>query len=425
MHAVIQPGVIQGVVAAPPSKSFTQRAYAGALLHQGKTVIHGAGHSADEQAALHMIRSLGAEVREQGSGEVEVISQGVRPISTDPDCGESGLAARLFIPIIATCASPVTLTGSGSLMRRPMHGVREALQALGVDCPGFEGRLPITIQGPLTPVSLNIDGSNGSQLLTGLLFALAATATQPLTITVSDLKSKPYIDMTLAVLQEFGMPVQNEHYETFTIDPARFLRQGDVQLHIEGDWSGAANFLVAAAIAGNNLEVQHLALDSRQADRAIIEALQSAGAYLSFMDGCVGVRPSRLYGFDFDATDCPDLFPALAVLAACADGESNIWGVERLHDKESDRAASIADLLKFFDVPFVIRGDLMNITGVRRLSGGAIDAHGDHRIAMAAAIGALKAAEPVTITGAEAVNKSYPAFFNDLSLCGVRCQLNS
>jgi 3-phosphoshikimate 1-carboxyvinyltransferase len=311
------------------------------------------------------------------------------------------------------------INGKETLLHRPMEGVTEGLHALGVTLPDFKGFIPFTVKGPILPQSIAINATHGSQFLSGLLFALAETAIQPITISVKNLKSKPYIDLTLAVLAHFGNPITHHNYSTFFIDPSLFSYTHDISIDIEGDWSGAANLLVAGTIAGQ-VTVNNLSVQSTQADKAILEVLRMAGANLKVEDNAITVIQSKLTAFDFDATHCPDLFPILAILAALCDGESNIAGVHRLFNKESNRVESIAEMLWDFDVQFSVENDILSITGGRYLQGTIIDSFKDHRIIMAAAVGALRANGPVEITYSESVNKSYPAFFKDLRECGVQ-----
>ena len=425
MRAIINPGIIQGQITAPPSKSMAQRAYAAALLHNGKTIIRNAGSSHDEIASLKVILQLGAKILSQSEGIIEIESKGIVPQSAVINCGESGLAARLFTPIAALTGKPITITGSGSLLKRPMEGFSAVCQALGIALTSFNGCLPATIQGPIENISIKVDASAGSQLLSGLLFALSYAPPVPITIEVTALKSKPYINMTLEILKAAGKPIVHDNYTTFYIDPALFIDIPVLDINIEGDWSGAANLLVAGAISGGII-INNLQRNSLQADNAIIKVLQQAGAIINSNEDSVEIQTSPLRSFEFDATHCPDLFPILAILASCCEGESYVHGVHRLFNKESNRAESISEMLQNFDIPFSLEDDSFCITGCKNLQGTIIDTYNDHRITMAAAVGALRANGPVDIINAEAVNKSYPGFFNDLLLCKVDCrQLDS
>ena len=241
-------------------------------------------------------------------------------------------------------------------------------------------------------------------------------------ITVSDLTSKPYIDLTLDVLSQFGKHISHNNYKEFRIDPSLFRIIDVVEIRIEADWSSAAALLVAGAIGGS-VTIENLRLDSTQSDKVILDVLRSAGAEIIIEERTITVKCAPLRAFEFDATHCPDLFPVLAILAACCNGESTISGVHRLFNKESNRAESISEMLENFAVPFSLEDDSLCITGVRKLQGTVIDAYHDHRIVMAAAVGALRASGPVDILHAGAVNKSYPGFFDDLIACGVRCSI--
>ena len=420
MKAIIEPGYIYGSITAPPSKSHTQRAYAAALLHLGSTVIHNAGRSGDELAALRVIQQLGAIVND--SDIMTIASKGVVPVSPVLNVGESGLSARLFTPIAALCNQKLCIEGAGGLLQRPMEGFVEILPPLGVAVSGFSGYLPCCVQGPLQAKPLKMDAAGSSQFLSGLLFALSACATDPITIEVTNLKSKPYIDLTLDVLAHFGKPVSHAGYRQFYIDPALFTYKETIDVNIEADWSSAAYLLVAAAIAGN-VTVKNIDLGSKQADKAIMDVLRTCGADILIQDNSINIKKTRLRAFEFDATDAPDLFPVLAVLAACSWGESAISGVHRLFYKESNRVESITEMLQDFAVPFSVEDDTLYITGMPHLQGTVIDSYRDHRIVMAAAIGALAANGPVEISGCEVADKSYPGFFKDLILCGAVCSV--
>jgi 3-phosphoshikimate 1-carboxyvinyltransferase len=416
MKARIEPGPINGTIHIPPSKSITQRAYAAALLFASTTLIRNAGHSADEEAALHIIEQLGATIT-YGSNTT-IVSQGIAPISNAINCGESGLAARLFAPIAALHHQPLTITGYGSLTRRPMEGFSETLTQLGATLPHFTGYLPVTIHGPLKAQDITVNTSGSSQLLSGLLFAVAAIATQPISITVHGLQSKPYIDLTLDVLAQFGRPITHKDYRLFRIDPASFTRLPTRDFTIESDWSSASCMLVAGAIAGE-ITIPNLHTNSKQADRAVIEVLLQAGANMTITNESITTSRSALSAFEFDATNCPDLFPALAALASFCNGGSSIRGVHRLFHKESNRVESITEMLWRYGVTFSVEDDTLYIEGRERLQYCYIDGYKDHRIVMAAAICALRAKGAVTITCADAVSKSYPDFFRHLQQCGV------
>lgn len=426
MNITVSPAIFSGQIDAPPSKSLTQRAIAAGLLAGGTTVIKNPSFCNDSVAAIGMARALGTMVKTED--DRIVIEAGERPSGqVFLDCGESGLALRMFSPVAALLSGDVTLTGKGSLLRRPVKMIGDALGQLGVTAATNDGFLPVRLNGKLKGGRALIDGSSGSQLLTGLLMALPLAETES-RIDVANLTSRPYISLTLDLLADFGIRIENRDFMTFTI-PGR-QSYWSHEFTVEGDWSGAAFLLVAGAIGGGTgskvdrepagrVAVGNLNPDSRQADRAVMSVLESAGANVSVSPGRITASPSHLRVFTFDATDAPDLFPPLAALAAFCDGVSTIRGVGRLRHKESDRAEAIAGVLEAMRIGVRISGDEMAITG-GQVQGAVVSSHNDHRIAMMAAVMAAGAAAPVTITGAEAVAKSYPGFFEDLSRLGGR-----
>lgn len=423
MQAVVNPGYISGHVAVPGSKSMTQRAYAAALLHKGSTIVRNPGTSDDDKAALHAIQQLGARVHTLADNELEIISHGVNPVGDAIDCGESGLCARLFAPIAAISHLPVTINGKGTLLQRPMLVYKAVFEQLNVTRADFNGQIPFTVHGPLQVKDITIDGSQSSQFLSGLLFAYAFTAHEPVTITVKDLKSTPYIDLTISILLQFGKDVQHDNYQAFHIKPSASIMTAPVVIDVEGDWSSAAYWLAAGAINGE-VAVSNLNVDSLQADKAILDVLQLSGAEVIVGKENITVKKSRLNGFEFDATHAPDLFPILSILAAYAHGESCITGLHRLWYKESNRAESIAEMLMSLEAGCSIEDDTLCITGSRQLTGSYVESCHDHRIAMAAAIAAIKTRNAVIINDAEAVNKSYPDFFRHLQALHIGCSFN-
>ncbi len=413
MNVIVSPGVIKGTVTANPSKSAMQRAVAAALLSKGTTVIHNPGLSNDCLAALEVAENLGAKIKRAGE-DVEITSNGVKPFYDTINCGESGLGIRMFTPIAALADIEITIEGHGSLTTRPMDFFEAVLPQLGVVCSTHNGKLPLHIKGPLQAKDITIDGSLSSQFLTGLLMAFGAVA-ENATITVTDLKSKPYIALTLQLMEQFGVKVQQENFERFHFGKQQTYRAGEYT--VEGDWSGAAFLLVAAAVAGK-AEVQHLNTQSAQSDKAILQALERAGA--SMMPGVftVMVEKAGLQAFEFDATDCPDLFPPLVALAANCKGITKIQGVSRLAHKESDRGITLQQEFGKMGIRIDLEGDIMLVHGGTGIKGAKVHSHNDHRIAMACAVAALTADAPVEIENAEAINKSYPEFFEHLQQIG-------
>ena len=426
MIAIIHPTKIQGNLFANASKSSMQRACAAALLHNGTTHIINPGNSFDDLAAIDMIQKLGASVVTNDDGSLTITSKGVMPISDQLNCGESGLGIRMFTPIAALSNERLIINGTGSLVTRPMHFFDEVLPQLNVAVKSSNGFLPIEINGPLKPRDISIDGSLSSQFLTGLLMAYGAAEANGVTIKVNDLKSRPYIDLTLKVMEAFGTVVRNNDYESFVFYSANQKpKKETIEYQVEGDWSGASFLLVAGAVAGS-ITVKGLDVFSTQADKAILQALADAGAGLSVQEHQIDVRSLPLKAFHFDATNCPDLFPPLVALAAFCEGTTVIEGVHRLAHKESNRGITLQEEFGKLGVDIKLQDNLMLITGLRKelhfsaIHSTTVHSHHDHRIAMAAAIAALNASAPVTIKDSEAINKSYPAFYSHLQQLGVR-----
>ncbi|MEO7923929.1 MAG: 3-phosphoshikimate 1-carboxyvinyltransferase [Chitinophagaceae bacterium] len=423
MNASINPSSLKGIVQAPASKSSMQRACAAALIKKGKTLIHNPGHSEDDKAALDIIKRLGAEVQQVGDS-LEMISQGIHPIDEELNCGESGLSIRMFTPIAAVSNQRFVITGSGSLSSRPMDVFDKVFPELGIQIKSKKGKLPLVVQGPLQPKDIEIDGSLSSQYLTGLLMAYAAADAKDVSIRVKNLASVPYIDLTLAIMKDFGLKVpENKSYKEFYFDSACHDQQpADHEYTIEGDWSGSAFLLVAGAIAGP-ITVRGLDLASTQADKAIIDALMSANAGIAMEAKGIKIHPSAMKAFEFDATDCPDLFPPLVALAAYCKGETILKGVNRLVYKESNRALSLWEEFGKMGVDIKVKGDLMMINGGEPLKPATVHSHLDHRIAMACTVAALRSTGKTTLEKPGAVKKSYPDFYNDLKSLGADVSL--
>ncbi|MBC7888172.1 MAG: 3-phosphoshikimate 1-carboxyvinyltransferase [Ferruginibacter sp.] len=422
MIVKISPAKISGVINASASKSAMQRACAAALLNEGETIIVNPGKSNDDLAALDVIGNLGATTTENINNRLTIVSKGINPVTGEMNCGESGLGIRMFAPIAALSTEEIIINGSGSLLIRPMDFFDDIFPKLGIKVESNKGKLPIKIKGPLQPTDIAIDGSLSSQFLTGLLMAYGKAATQRVTITVTNLKSKPYIDLTLQVMKHFGYAVVNHDYKTFEIHPATQLTSQPINYEVEGDWSGASFLLVAGAIAGE-ITIKGLDVFSTQADKAILHALTMCEAVISIEEKQIVVGPGKLKAFHFDATDCPDLFPPLVALAAYCEGITVIEGVSRLAHKESNRGLTLQQEFGKMGIEISLQDDLMLVKGGNGLNAARVHSHHDHRIAMACAVAALKADGDVFIEDAEAINKSYPDFYAHLEKAGAMISL--
>ncbi|MBN2430745.1 MAG: 3-phosphoshikimate 1-carboxyvinyltransferase [Acidobacteria bacterium] len=412
MECTVHPSTVSGTVGAPASKSVLLRALAAGLLADGRTTLSGVSCCDDVRAGLGILRGLGAVVMEDEA--VWTVRGPLDPREQELDCRESGLCLRMFAPLAALSEREITLTVRGSLASRPVTMLERPLAGLGVRCTTNEGLPPVRVRGPLRSGTVAVDGRLSSQFLTGMLMALPLAGGRSI-LRVRQLRSRPYIDLTLNLLRDFGIQVSHEKYETFDIPGGQ--RYQPRAYAVEGDWSGAAFPLVAGALAGD-VTVTGLDAASVQADRAIAAALTAAGALIRVTPASVRAAQGDRRAFSFDATDCPDLFPPLVALAVHCPGVTILHGVHRLRHKESDRAAALHDEFRRLGAAIAIDGDVMTVRG-GPLTGGTVHSRHDHRIAMAAAVAALAGGGPVTIGGARAVEKSYPAFYRDLERLGA------
>lgn len=417
MDKTVSLGSANGTITPPSSKSYAQRAIALALLAEGRTTLRNIEFCKDTRSAISCIEALGAKVSYLDESTI-AIDGGLHPVTDTLMVGESGLATRLFTPIASLNSTPICIKGEGTLLHRPMMMMIEPLRRLGVEVRDGGGHLPIEVKGPIHGGNIEVDGSFSSQFITGLLLALPL-AKEDTTLHVRSAVSTPYIDMTIDTAKRFGVEIMHHEgdYSEFYIEGGQKYTPAD--LAIEGDWSGASTMLVAGAISGR-VTVKNLSTLSKQADTAICRALERAGAGIIIEGDSITVTKRRLRSFTFDATNSPDLFPALAALAAAAHGQSTIIGTQRLLHKESDRAETIRQEYEKLGIEVDISEE-----NVMKIRGGEIHpatvfSHNDHRIAMSLAVSALRCKGDVIIENAECVEKSYPTFFEDLESITVR-----
>ena len=409
MQVQVLSTIVKGKIVVPASKSDAQRAIIAASLATGTSKIANCGTSDDVLHVIKAVELLGAKVESPDTNSY-LISGGKWVNSKELNVGESGLAIRLLTPIVATKNDRILLNGKGSLLKRPLHFFEENLSAMNVEVKSTNGFLPIEIQGPLKGGTHSIDGSQSSQYISGLLMALPL-AEDASDLTVGNLASKPYVQMTLNTLSKFGIHIENEKLEHFLIAGKQTYLPCDYL--VEGDWSAASYWLVAAAL-GADVTIAGLSMASLQADKKMLDALISAGCALQFSDEGITVKGNEKKAFQFDATHCPDLFPALVSFAAFCPGVSVISGVKRLKNKESDRGLALKTEFEKLGVLIELQEDEMYIHGKSAIEGGEVFSHNDHRIAMCLAIVGLYSKNGIRIDNADAVAKSYPDFWKDL-----------
>ncbi len=411
MNQVISSCKLKGEITAPSSKSDGQRAILAAGLSKGITQINRIGNSDDEQAMLRNIEQLGAIINIISEDFTEIRGIQEFPILAKLNAGESGLGMRLITGVCAGQNGEFTINGEGSLLRRPQLFFEEHLTQMGVRVMSNKGFLPITVHGKMIGGKVEIDGSASSQFLSGMLMSLPLIEEDSMLV-VRNLKSIPYVQMTLNTLNSFGVEVNHENFERFSI--AGNQSYACKEYTVEGDWSSASYWLVAAAL-GHPVSISGLNLESAQADKALLQMLDAANCSVDFKQDFIFVDGSNRTSFSVDATHCPDLFPALVVLAAFCDGVSTISGVHRLKNKESDRGIVLQEEFGKLGLKIEFDGDKMLIYGGDKLISTDVDSHNDHRIAMCLAIAATKLDGEMIISSSEAVSKSYPRFWDDFS----------
>ncbi|MFI3282160.1 MAG: 3-phosphoshikimate 1-carboxyvinyltransferase [Rikenellaceae bacterium] len=409
MDITISQGEVIGTLNPPCSKSYAQRALAVSLLTKGESTLRNIDLCDDTLSAMKCIETLGATVSHIDETTL-LINGGLNPQGDTLNIGESGLSTRLFTPLASLYNKPLTITGRGSILKRPMTMMIEPLRGLGVTVKDHEGYLPFEVCGPIKGGEVEVDGSVSSQFITGLLLSLPL-ASEDTTLKVNKAVSTPYLDMTIETARQFGVEISHNNYMEFFIEGGQEYTPSDFT--IEGDWSGASVLLVAGAIAGD-VTLRNVSMLSKQADVAICTALVRAGAEVMSEEDAVRVRKRKLNAFEFDATQCPDLFPALVALAAACDGVSTFVGTSRLTHKESNRALTLQAEYAKVGIEVILEGDdIMKVKG-GNIKNTTVDSHNDHRIAMSMAATALRGEGEMIIRGAECVAKSYPNFFDDL-----------
>ena len=394
----IQNSILRGEITVPPSKSAAHRALVCSFLAGGGKVSPIIS-SNDMQAMQQVIASLKAD-------------------ESIVDCIESGNTLRFMIPVAAALGKSCTFVGRGRLPERPITDYLRLLPEHGVKCTAADGKIPLTIEGKLTPGTFEIAGNISSQYITGLLLALPILDGDSKIVLTTQLQSKPYVDMTIKVMGDFGVTVEEKPYGYFVRGNQKYITR---DYTVESDWSQAAFFPVAGAINGD-ITLKGLDLNSAQGDKKIVDALKQFGADIEISENEIRCKKSSLKGIDIDVSDIPDTVPSLAVAAAFAQGTTVIRGGERLRLKESDRIESVVTNLKRMGVNVEEKPDGMVIAG-----GGARGAEllgfNDHRIPMAFSVAALEAQGKTIITDAQSINKTYPTFFDDYNSLGGKADV--
>lgn len=420
MTAYIEPSEPFGTAAAPPSKSMAHRAVLAAALARGVSRIENLEFSQDVQASLGAVSAMGARVK-TGPNWAEVLGRGGFATLLHPiDCGESGSTLRFLIPVLSLCGQQVQFTGRGRLFARPQSVYQKIFLEQGlIFCHAEQG---ILIKGALSPGLYEVPGGVSSQFISGLLFALPLLQRPSSIRVLPPFESRPYVDMTLAALRDFGIKASFSAEEPDLIELPAPQRYQNRDYTVEGDYSQAAFLAVLGAVRGG-VTVTGLRPDSLQGDAAILDILERCGAVFTRSGDAVQFEKSALHAANIDLACCPDLGPVLMVLGAFCEGETVIYNAGRLRLKESDRIEAMQKELEKFGVKIAASEDTVRLRGGRPVLPSPLEGHNDHRVVMSLAVMALAAGLRAEIHGAEAVRKSWPGFFETLQALNAKVVL--
>lgn len=430
---IIKPSNLAGTVRVPSSKSIGHRLLICAGLAAGESQIYGLHMSKDIAATMAALKQLGVEmawvpssdseeeaywrivgIGTQNTGNWRVVGLDEAPIRIH--CGESGSTLRFMIPVAMGLRSHVQFDGDGRLAERPIDAYFPIINKNGMHME-YTGKLPLTLTGQLDGGRYELSGKVSSQYTTGLLLAAPILPSATTLVIVDDMESQGYIDLTIDCMRQFGVVVNREGYQRFMVAADQSYHGKSV--HVEGDYSQAAFWIVAGLIGKEPIGLQGLRSESLQGDLAVLEITARMGGQLEWRSETLWVTPSQTRGTVIDASQCPDLIPVLCVLAALSRGETRVINGQRLRVKESDRILATVTELKKMGADIEETHDGMVIQGKDMLIGGCfVDSWNDHRIVMAAAVASTRCTSSITIDGAEAVAKSYPHFFDDFRLLG-------
>ena len=422
MKVRIKPSKVSGKVSAPPSKSYTHRAIL-AGLYSEELKVKDPLMSADPRASIRCAEMLGAEVEEIENGlRIEGVDGEPDTPENVMDCGNSGTTLRLFTSAAALTEKAAVLTGDKSLIERPNDPLIETLTDLGAETfsTKHDGTAPLIVDGKISSGDTSIDGTVSSQFISSLLFCMPLTDEGGRLEIEGELKSRPYVDITIEVLEDMRVKI-NEYTEGFEIPGGQGYSSEEFQ--VPGDFSSASYPLAAGALAGE-VRVENL-YPSAQGDEAILEVIERMGAEVEWDtdSGVAEVSEGALEGIEFDASDNPDLVPTVAVLATQASGKTKILNAEHLRFKETDRLEAMATELSIMGAEVEESQDQLIIDGDKSsLEGGEVDGRDDHRVVMSLALAGMLAEGETVIDTAKCVEISYPRFFEDMERLGVSVQ---
>lgn len=419
MQVTIRKAVLSGEIKAIASKSHAHRLLICAALSQRPSRILCSETSQDIEATADCLRAFGAQIRQEA--ECFAVEPVWENLQRDRKlyCRESGSTLRFLLPVSCALGGHTQFYGEGRLPQRPLSPLYEQLQLHGCTL-SLQGHNPLDCRGNLCGGNYQLPGNVSSQFVSGLLFALPLLKEKSTLQLTGKVESLPYIRMTLQALEQTGIYIRQRE-QSFEIGGNQSY-QAPEDCIVEGDWSNAAFWLCAGALQGDGICCNGLRADSLQGDRQVLSLLKQFGAQVEQTEDACSVAPALLHGIEIDAGNIPDLVPILSVVACAAQGQTRIYNAGRLRIKESDRLQTVYEVLRALGAELQMQEDGFLIQGNGMLRGGMVQAHGDHRIAMMAAIASCLCTEPVIICGAEAVNKSYPGFFADMRLLGAQLE---
>ncbi len=410
----ITPSMLYGKIVIPPSKSLSHRAIIAAGLSHGSSQIDNIIFSQDIMATCNGMESFAINIEERRNGLNIRGNPSLHLIKNEIHCSESGSTLRFLIPLALIAGEKITFYGKGKLQDRPIQPYINIFQEQGIYYQ-YDNKLPLTVEGKLQSGNFSVKGDISSQFITGLLFALPLLEGDSTITVTTELESKGYVDLTIDILNKFGIQIKNDDYRKFYVPGNQTYHA--THYRVEGDFSQAA-FWLAAGILGGNIACYDLYSDSLQGDKVIIDFIEKMQGNLIKDTNAFIVQTSQTKGLTIDVSQCPDLVPILAVLGALSEGKTEIVNAGRLRIKESDRLKAIATELNKLGANIQEKEDRLIIYGTPHLKGGQVDSWNDHRIAMALAVASIRCTEPLCISNSDAVKKSYPTFFEDFKQLG-------
>lgn len=422
------PSKLKGKVLVPSSKSMGHREIICSGLAEGTSIVDNISMSKDIEATCRCLKALGVKIESVASSfasrtALKITGTGkIFANSSAVDCGESGSTLRFFIPLGAMLGETFTFLGHGKLVSRPLQAYYDIFTEQAIDYTNEAGQLPLTVNGHLQAGTYRLPGNVSSQFISGLLFALPLLEGDSIIELTSSLESSSYVGMTLSCLAKYGIKIINENHQRYFIPGSQ--RYQAHNSNIEGDWSQAAFWAVGGAL-GKGVICEGVDFDVLQGDRVIVDIMKSMGAMLHKEDSSLCIESGKTQGTTIDAADCPDIIPVLTVLASVSSGRTEIINAGRLRIKECDRLAAISRELNKLGAAVTELPEGLIIEGKPEgLKGGAdVDAWNDHRIAMSLAIAAQCCSEPIVLTGAGSVSKSYPEFWQDYQSVGGKIEV--